>query len=248
MDKYDLSIIIPSIRTEGWKSLVEQIAVAAGNYTFEVIFVGPKYNPDVDEFLNVKYVRDFGSPNRCQQIGLLLAEGRFVTWLVDDFETGPFDINKFLDLIYNEGEDTVIIGNYNEAGVVAVSDFSIKHCYGGGWKVNSSWQIFNVAFVRRSYLEKFGGFDCKYQVTCFGHTDLAARLQKIGCKVINNNINIGGVKHIPGTSGDHGPVHHAQVNDDQPLFNRSTDQLFQARVKLDNWKEADSVWYYRPKQ
>jgi hypothetical protein len=242
----DLSIIIPSIRIEGWKALVEQIGVAAGKYTFEVIFVGPKYNPDVDEFLNVKYVRDFGSPNRCQQIGLLLAEGKYVTWLVDDFETGPNHIDRFLDDLVDTSDDTVIIGNYNEDGVVAVKDFSIKHCYGGGWKINSEWKIFNVAFMHRSYLEKFGGFDCRYQVTCFGHTDLAARLQKVGCKVINKGLNIGGVKHIPGTSGDHGPVHHAQVSDDQPRFNRLTDEIFSARVKLDNWKEADSIWRYRP--
>lgn len=241
----ELSIIIPSIRTTNWLDLVNQISVAVGKYSFEVIFVGPEYNHDVDSFRNVKYVRDFGSPNRCQQIGLMMAEGKFVTWLADDIEDGPFNIDKFLDSIVNEPEDTVAVGNYNEGGNLAVQDFSIKHCYGGGWKIQSDWQIFNVAFIRRSYLEKFGGFDCKYQVTCLGHADLAARLQKTGCKIVNKNINIASFGHMPDTSGDHGPVHVTQIFYDQPLFNESTDQIFHAHVKLDNWKKEEAVWSSR---
>jgi hypothetical protein len=241
----DLSIIIPSIRVAGWKDLVNQISVAAGDYTFEVIFVGPEYNQDVDQFKNVKYVRDFGSPNRCQQIGLMMAEGKFVTWFVDDYESGPFNIDKFMDSVYNEEEEAVAIGNYDEAGVLAVHDFSIRHCYGGGSSIKPDWQIFNVAFVRRSYLERFGGFDCRYQVTCLGHTDLAARLQDAGCRVINNNINLGAVKHLPDTSGDHGPVHNAQVFYDQPLFNRLTNGSVNPKVQLDNWKKEAAVWPIR---
>lgn len=243
--KPDLSIIIPSIRTDGWKALVEQISVACGRYTFEVIFVGPEYNNDVDEFRNVKYARDFGSPNRCQQIGLLLAEGEYVTWMCDDFEDGPFNIDKFLDCLIDKDEDVVVIGNYYEADVIAVNNFSVKSCYGGGNGIHPDWQIFNVAFVKRSYLERFGGFDCKYQVTCLGHTDLAVRMQSRGCVIINDNINLGSVKHVPNVEGDHGPIHHAQIGHDQPLFYQSTQGLFPSVVHMSNWKKEEAVWQRR---
>jgi hypothetical protein len=241
----DLSIIIPSIRTANWQGLVEQIGKACGKYTFEVIFVGPEYNHDLDEFKNVKYVRDFGSPNRCQQIGLVMSEGTYVTWLADDILEGPFDIDKFLDSIVNESENTIAVGNYNEGGNIAVGDFSIKHCYNVGSCVSPDWQIFNVAFLRRSFLEKLGGFDCKYQVTCIGHADLAARAQSFGCTIINKNINIGSFGHMPGTSGDHEPIHNTQLNYDQPLFFKSTSDYFDPEVELNNWKKEEAVWKSR---
>ena len=71
----DLSIIIPTIRIESWEPLIESIADSCWRNSHEIIFVGPSYNNYIDKFKNIKYARDFGSPNRCQQIGMTLAEG-----------------------------------------------------------------------------------------------------------------------------------------------------------------------------
>ena len=202
----DLSIIIPTVRTERWRDIILAIEKSAAPYSWEILFVGPYYNSCIEGYTNIKYIRDFGNPNRCQQIGLLLSEGKFITWLVDDYNEGPNNISKFLDIIYNTDEETIVVGNYDENGTVAVNDFSITRCYGGGQYVNPSWVIFNVAFLHTSFLEKIGGFDCNFNVTCIGHTDVAVRCQHHGCKVINGNMKIGGLVWLADTTGDHAPI------------------------------------------
>jgi hypothetical protein len=242
----DLSIVIPSIRTEGWETLLDDISAACTKYTHEVIFVGPEAHECIKYRDNVKYVKDLGSPNRAQQIGLTLCEGKYVTWLVDDYETGPFHLDEFIDVLECEtSTKTVVIGNYNEAGTVAVENFSIKHCYASGSFINPAWVIFNVAFMNRKYIEWLGGFDCAYQVTCLGHTDLAVRAQADGCKVINTGLNIGSLKHMPNITGDHGPVHYAQVEEDQPRFRANTEREVNTRVNMDNWKWSSPIWKRR---
>jgi|TARA_R110000824_G_scaffold242903_1_gene431543 hypothetical protein len=238
----DLSIVIPTIRTEGWYNVISAIEKSCSKYSWEIIFVGPYYDSCIELYTNVKYVRDFGSPNRAQQIGLVLAEGKFVTCLVDDYDDGPNHIDAFLDIISETDEETVVIGNYDENGEIAVEDFSVRHCYGGGSSVDPSWVIFNVVFLHRTFLEKMGGFDCSYNVTCFGHTDLAIRCQSYGCKVINANLKIGGVIWIRDTTGDHEPIHNNQVYRDQPMFNEKTSSPIETSIGMDNWKDSPPVW------
>ena len=237
----DLSIIIPSIRIDAWPDLIRDIEKSAAPYSWEIVFVGPYHNPCIESYTNIKYVRDFGSPNRCQQIGLLLSEGKFVTWLADDF-VEIYNISQFLDIIYKTDEETIVVGNYDENGTVAVENFSINHCYGGGQYINPSWVIFNVAFLHTSFLEKIGGFDCKFNVTCIGHTDIAVRCQYYGCKIINGNMKIGGTSWLADTTGAHAPIHNHQLYKDQPLFIQKTHQPIKTSIDISNWKEAPSVW------
>jgi hypothetical protein len=238
----DLSILIPTLRTHSWEPIIDAIEKSCHPYTWEIIFVGPYYNSCIEKYKNIKYVRDFGSPNRCQQIGLILAEGKFVTWLVDDYDDGPNNISKFLDMIYDTRPETIVVGNYDENGIIAVENFSIRHCYGGGKYVDPSWVIFNVAFLHRSFLLSIGGFDCNYNVTCIGHTDVAVRCQYHGCEVINANMKIGGVVWLPDITGDHAPVHNNQLCHDQPLFVQKTNDPIQPYVDISNWQDSPAVW------
>jgi hypothetical protein len=102
--------------------------------------------------------------------------------------------------------------------------------------------IFNVAFLHRSFLEKIGGFDCRFNVTCIGHTDIAVRCQSHGCKVINGNMKIGGVVWLPDTTGDHGPIHNHQVYRDQPMFTEKTNSPITTVIDISNWKDSPTVW------
>jgi hypothetical protein len=238
----DLSIIIPTIRVDDWQKIINNIELSCKKYSFEIIFVGPYYNDCIEKYKNIKYVRDFGSPNRCQQIGLILSEGKFVTWLVDDYDEGPDNIDNFLDMICDTHENTIVVGNYDEAGTIAVENFSILHCYGGGANVDPSWVIFNVAFLHRSFLEKMGGFNCLFHVTCIGHTDLAVRCQHYGAEVINGNMKIGGLVHMPGISGDHAPIHNNQLYRDQPIFTANTNEPIVAQIDIFNWKKSARIW------
>ena len=96
--------------------------------------------------------------------------------------------------------------------------------------------------MSRTYLEYLGGFDCQFDVTCIGHTELAVRAQLDGCSVINAGFKIGGLRHLPDTTGDHGPVHHAQLSHDHPLFDQKTQGSMEQRIRMDNWKNSPAVW------
>lgn len=74
----DISIIVPGIRVEKWLSLYN--SVRSCSLSFEFIFCGP--TPPVSEVFrlsNVKFIQDFGSPNRAQQIAATKATGKYIT-------------------------------------------------------------------------------------------------------------------------------------------------------------------------
>jgi len=244
----DLSIVVPSIRVENWLELIESIKSSCGDVEFEVIFVGPKYNPVVDSYTNVKYVRDFGSPNRCQQIGLSLAEAEYVTWGSDDCMYTEGSISECLRVLKEaetESDKPVAITiNYDENDSVAVSDFLLTSCYGNFPHIENNWFIFNAAIMKREELEEIGGFDCSFDVTCLGHSDLAARWQHSGYKVVAHNIKLMKCSWMPGTSGDHAPIHYSQTIKDMPMYGQKYSQgAFPSdRIDFDNWKLQPSVW------
>jgi len=242
----DLSIIIPTIRIESWEPLIESIADSCWRNSHEIIFVGPSYNNYIDKFKNIKYARDFGSPNRCQQIGMTLAEGEYVTWGSDDCLYEPHAIDECLN-IARENDECIIVTNYDEGGNVAVEDFSINHCYPSCPAIADEWVIFNTAFMQRDVFESLGGFDCSFDVTCVGHADLAARCQFAGHNVIVHNIKLLQCLHMPATTGDHAPIHYAQLQKDIPnyiaKFNAPSFPI--ENVKSSNWKEQPPVWKRR---
>lgn len=82
--KYQLTVLCPGIRTKNWLRLYDSIA-AAFAYSWEIIFIGPyELPPELRDKENVTWIEDWGSPIRCQQIGLLAAQGVFTTWAADD--------------------------------------------------------------------------------------------------------------------------------------------------------------------
>ena len=234
-----LSIIIPSIRVEKWPDVILSIASACKNFNYEIIFVGPYYNNIIETHHNIKFIRDFGSPNRCQQIGLVMSEGKYVTWGSDDCLYEEDAIDKCIDELINKDLLYLATG-YMEGGSTAVSNYSIQSCYKSGKYVDPNWIIFNVAFVRRDILNEFN-FDTQFEVTCIAHTDLACRVQK---KYPNRgellNINVLRCEHMPGISGDHKPVHDAQEYSDSTIFfNKYNKEPLYSNEKIDSWMEDD---------
>lgn len=243
-----LTIGIPSIRVENWPNLLNSIEDSCEDIDFEVIFVGPKYSPIIDEYTNVKYVRDFGSPNRCQQIALSLAQGDYVTWGSDDCMYTKGSLKESLDVLRANEEKSLgplaVTINYDENESTAVSDFSLASCYGDWPHIDPEWVIFNAAIMRRDMFEMMGGFDCSFDVTCLGHSDLAARWQHLGLGVVSHNIKLMKCSWMPGTSGDHAPIHYSQTNKDMPLFGYkySQDKFPTHIIEMDNWKLQPPVW------
>ena len=237
----DLSIIIPTIRTPNWPFLLDSIEGACTR-SHEIILVGPYYDNCIQNKRHIKYVRDFGSPNRCQQIGMLLAEGDVITWGSDDCMYRPGSIDKCLDTLGEQ--NAVLVTNYDEGGACAVDNFSLNHCYAKCESVKDEWVIFNAAFMPRLLFESIGGFDCEFDVTCVGHADLAARCQAAGYKVIVSEINLLDCSHMPGTSGDHAPIHYAQIQKDIPAYSQkfNSSEFPKINIDINNWKNQPSQW------
>jgi hypothetical protein len=240
----NLSIIIPSIRINKWPELIESIKKSCKNYSYEIIFVGPEINHVIDEYKNIKYVRDFGHPNRCQQIGVLLSEGEYITWGSDDGLYVEDAIDSCLHEIYENKLDYLATG-YNEGGNVAVNNYSIRSCYFVGKEVKPEYFIFNVAFIKREILEH-EGFDTTFEVTCIGHTDLAWRIQK---KYKNGKLlvkEIMNCEHMEGRSGDHGPIYDAQTFHDGPELAMKTQHGTWNSIEWNMWKyDTKPVWERR---
>lgn len=57
MDKIDLSIAIPSIRTENWPKIYQSIKESIGDYKFELIFCSDNKNISLKED-NIHWIED----------------------------------------------------------------------------------------------------------------------------------------------------------------------------------------------
>ena len=252
----DLTVIVPGIRTYNWVRLYESIFKAT-NRSWEMIFIGPTAPPvELSDRSNIKYIKDYGTPIRCQQIGLQMSEGKWITWAADDgyFLDGSLDIGFNLLDARGQDENIVLMGKYFE-GDGNESTMSDLHYYRlsshpctSSPYIPQEFYILNVGLVARSLLEKFGGWDCQFEVCPMSYADLAFRLQNAGTEFIVQDEVMFKCSHMPNDTGDHGPVHFAQLLNDEPLYRRiysSPDCLSRPIPSLDNWKQSPSIWKRR---
>ncbi len=214
-----LSVITPTIRSSNYlQHYLNSLYGSVSNpqEMLEIIFIGPQLDYDtyclLERFPNVKFIKDSGHPNRCQQIGLNIASNKFVHFSADD-------AIYFEDCFkpYEECTDKIVTFNYTEAGNIAVEDFSIRRCYPSSRFIRPEWVILNNALIDRELAQKYN-LDCSFEVTCYGHVDLAVRLQKNNEPIRVVKEPIMACSHMPDITGDHAPVHYAQTEHDQALF------------------------------
>ena len=259
---YDLSICLAAIRKHNWNRLYESIVESMGDYTFELIFCGPHEEgpPEMAGLENVKYIQDFGCPTRAQQLSMIPATGRYITWAADDgWYLPPGDANitlaeciNFLDEKKDDPKRCVVT-RYNEGQSDGLGDPNRGlYCLNTHRPVSSphypsNFLIFNCAILTTEYFKELGGFDCEFEACPMAFCDFGARAQLDGC-----DPGLVGLlfecTHFAGTSGDHAPIHHAQLDKDQPRYG----SIWQApeapdRIKLDidNWKNVPDVWARR---
>jgi len=258
--KPELSVILPSIRVERLPNFY-QTMLKSTTRSFELVIVGPYAMPaELEQYKNIKYVRDFGSANRAQSISFSLCEGELVVSLCDDGIMLDGTIDKHIDMLREMGPDpkNVVVGKYRE-GPVGSQDrethhddlyFSINGGPGASQYIPNDWWLFNLAFMHRSFMEELGGFDSKFEGTWCAHTDLAIRAQASGAIVKMSGIDCMLCDHMPGTTGDHLPIHECQTFSDVPLLNKIyRDPYWRQNRKLsmdkDDWKKEEIVWKRR---
>ena len=78
--------------------------------------------------------------------------------------------------------------------------------------------------------------------------DFAIRTQRAGSEYFMIPHPIFTCSHMPGTTGDHAPVHYAQLEHDQPLLKEiynNPDCLNRVKIDINNWKGAEKRWNRR---
>ena len=261
--KPEISMILPSIRVNKIAELYDSLCKSTKR-TFELIIVSPY---PVDSFIlqnkNIKYIRDFGSPVRAQNIALMHAEGKYLTWWADDVILLPGMIDKHIDLLISMGPDfkNVVIAKYQEGQ--ENSDDRKKIHHDDYFKIRAGpaaspyfdpeWWLFNVAFMHTTLAEALGGWNCEYEATWVSHTDMAVRAQACGANVRMSGESIMVVDHMPGITGDHAPIHYAQEEHDVPLFNQKYyqpdwHQKLPMQLDIMNWKKSPAIWNRRFQQ
>ena len=255
---YKLSVILPSIRVYNLLNFYEKLEESI-SHSFELIIIGPYEPPhQLLEYDEVTYIKDHGCPSRCQQIGLVHATGEYITWGADD---GFFLENKlteaidFLDANKTSAKD-IVTCKYTEGSGANMSQEMFKDLY---YKINHAnglrsehipddYWILNVGVVDTAYAKELGGWDTQFEVTTISHMDFAVRAQHDGASFFMLPEPIFSCAHMPGTSGDHAPVHYSHVEHDEPLFRNiyaHPGSKNRTNIKLNNWEQSPPVWRRR---
>ncbi len=249
----DLSIVLPAIRRENWVRVYESFLNSAKTTTFEVIIVSPYDLPsELQDNDNITFIKDFGSPTRCQQRGLCVANGKYVTECCDDGLYLEGTIDRVVNLLVEDGDrKTIVSCKYcegNESNWHHMSKdiyYHINHHDAIRSKyVEDHWIMFSVAFFNRDYLMELGGWDSAFATPGMAHQDVAVRAQRDGAKVILTDFCYTNFMHFPGTTGDHAPIHFGHTKEDEPLYKKiysSPDCVNRIKIDPNNWKDSPEV-------
>lgn len=264
-----LSVIVPGIRPGNWKRLYESIAAAMNipsnadpalmAMAFEMIVVSPYDLPrSLEGRDNIKLIKDWGSPIRAQQIGLLACSGDYVSWAADD----GFYFPGSLDLAFKsvEGKDykALVVGKYYEGAVNADGKnpfmdsrkYYLINTHDGSRSpyIANDCLMIMVGIISRQVLLEVGGWDCQFEVCPMSYNDLSVRLYNFGCEFIFQQEIMFRCSHMPGHQGDHGPIHDAQTLHDEPLFRKiyaTADSLERVKIDLNNHLLVQARWERR---
>jgi glycosyltransferase involved in cell wall biosynthesis len=255
--KYDISIPIPTIRIENLSNLYDSIDKSFTEGSWEIIFVSPY--PLSDDLLckdNVKYIQDWGCPTRCRQMGLVHSEGEWICYAADDVLFFPNSLDVAYQQLQSVDYKTAVLGKYTEGNrdnPLMLTDDYYRMDFHDAFKdiqpsLSKSYYLFMSGLVSTKLVKEVGGWDCQFQTCAMSCMDLSMRLQNYGLKILTTNEPLFHASHMPNTTGDHAPIHYAQIIDDQPLFNQlytSDNPEKRIKIEIDNWKNCPSKWERR---
>ena len=245
----DLSVCLAAIRKDNWEKLYNSIEASIGEeYSFEIIFCGPHAEPpdSLSEKKNITCIQDYGPPTRAQQIAIKHAKGRYMTWTADDgwfLENKLSECIKFLDS--TSIDKKVVVTQYIEGGSDGLGNYSMNyHEPVRSPYYSDDFVVFNSVIMETEYFKQLGGFDCRFEACPMAYVDFGARAQKDYANVFMTGV-IYECTQFVGDTGDHAPIHYAQLEHDQPLYKkiwRDPDCTKRLKIDFDNWQTAPEVW------
>lgn len=255
-----LSVILPTIHSDKIITVYESIKKSFSD-DFEFIIVSPYPLPDnMKDKSNVLYINDWGSPMRCQQIGLIHASGDYITRAVDDGVYLKDELsNALLKLMVDSPDNSAIILKHTETNKdvdtthkdfqnMANPDFFNLTYHHQTLKpyVPAHFKIMNFGIVSRETLISIGGWNTIYETPALGELDLSIRLQMSGINFILSDNIVVSCGWTPGTEGTHAPMHYG-FEEDMKTYTKvySNPECENFVIDLDNWKKSPEKWQRR---
>ena len=244
-----LSVFMPTIRTHLLNDWYDSLESSCNRHDFEVVLCGPFDPPkSISNRSNVKFIKDYGSPTRSAQIAAINSSGDYLYHVVDDIIFEKDSISNELDSL---DENTIISMRYKEGQNhtghelpdhywMAVSSYNYR-------TINPLWKNCVHFIMHRNLFNSYGGFDCEYEYLNHATHDLLFRIQyDSNIKCILSKSTVCSADWMPGTTGDHGPIHFAQTEHDAQLFHKNWSQTLPTlKIDIDNYKNQEPIWKRR---
>ena len=246
-----LSVFLPTIRTHLLEKWYETLCESCNSHYFDVIFCGPFDIPTtVSEHKNVKFIKDFGNPTRAAQIAAINCEGDYLYHTTDDVVFFPEVISNELDRVQANNQ---IVGMRYREGEGHAGDkldesyWYASNAYRGFPGVDSRWGICVHFLMSRELFVKYGGFDCRWQYLNHAGHDLLFRIQQNETvEYTLSTQEVSSADWMPNITGDHAPIHYAQIQEDDPLFQKEWFLKNQRGIiDLYNYKQQPNIWNKR---
>ncbi len=251
---YDLSILIPGIRTEHWETVWEHTKAACDKHSYEVIFSGPyPLPPSLQKEKHIKYIKNFGSPTRSLHLSTLISEGRFFTWLSDDCHLYPESISKSVDLLLSKNpKKDIICMRYTEGPNHSGREFNESYWVAGTHPdlhapgVNREWKIPIVMLLELERYKELGGFDHGYHHLNMNLHDFAFRAQRDGTMGHPSPTQVQNCDFEVNRTVESSPIIAAFWTNDRPLFwEQYKDNSRPIVIDGENWRESSPIWELR---
>lgn len=252
---YELSIIVPGIRSDQWDTLWEHCKFACKRFKYEMIFSGPNpLTPNLQKDYNVKYIKSLGTPTRAMHMAMLLAEGRFATWIADDAHLYPDSIDLAIDLLLSKNPQKDLVAmRYTEGPNHSGAEFAPSYWIAGTHpdlhcpKVNRTWKIPLVPLIAVERYKELGGIDCDLEHLNMNVIDFGFRAQMDGSVVHMSPTQVQNCDFELNRTAESHPVIAAFWENDRPKFWAMYDENSNRPIKIDieNWRNTPPVWSRR---
>ena len=250
--KYDISVIIPSIRVQNLEKIHFMLERGIEPFSFETIVISPYELPDAIKTKDsVKYFKDFGSPSRCVQIASTLVEGKYMCWLSDDcvFIT-PNSLAQCVQILEDNSEKDAVTLRYFEGE--GFNEFPLDYWnakYHDDMKqlpgIKEHYRIAPLGMYNTKQFREIGGLDCRYEHINICTHDLAFRVQENGGKIHMSPQTVARF-YWSWHHTESKPVQDAYFLNDRDFFQKQYGQDI-SRTKIDywNWMNVPSKWVKR---
>lgn len=253
MHNYTVSMVMSAARPELWQKVYESLRLSVHPYSFELIAAGPYYPTNYfDKVTNFKFIRDFGSPARCFQMAVLLAEGEFLAECADDALFEPDALRQCIELLMFKPCNDVVVLRYCEAPNYDCQLPDDQYWTARFHKdlqlngIKEHWKTANSFLMRRRLYVEMGGVSTKFEALNLNLHHIMFRIQEIGGELhLSPNLVS---KH--NWANESSPVRDAYWQNDKQLLTKfyNEQNLVENYISYDNWRFNPPVWKRKEKE